>query len=137
MRLKNNFSSSVWKKEEEKFKRVESRIKIPNAKLKNVDCIGLSKKSHFNKIPESGGCYWIWTNEPVIHYLHKQKTPQKMSKGEIIYNGIAKDNVRSRITHHLLADDDAGWWGIRSTSIQRDQSRIGRRLVQILEEFPS
>lgn len=126
IRLKNFFSTSVWKKEENKFKQVESRIKIPNAKLRNVDCIVLSKKSHFHKIPAEGGCYWIWTNEPIYHRLHRNKTPKGFSNGEVIYNGIAKDNVRSRIMHHLSGDIDAGWSGV-SIDIYPSHSRSHKK----------
>ena len=125
-RLKNFFSSSVWKKEESKFRQVESKIRVPNAKLKNVDCIVLSKKSHFEKIPAAGGCYWIWTNEPIYHSLHRNKTPKGFKNGEIIYNGVAQDNVRARIIHHLSGKKDAGWSGV-SIDIYPGNSRSHRK----------
>jgi hypothetical protein len=65
-----------------------------------------------DKIPESGGCYWLWTDEPVLHRLHKNRLPERFDNGEIVYNGIAKDNVRLRIRHHLVGEQEAGWSGI-------------------------
>jgi len=38
--------------------------------------------------------------------------PRTFDNGEIIYNGIAKDNVKSRAFHHLYGFEDAGWSGI-------------------------
>ncbi|MBA7659177.1 hypothetical protein ES703_67150 [subsurface metagenome] len=107
----NKFSKSVWKKQEKKFKKCEEKIKIPNKNLDEVDYIVLKKRDDFDKIPDSGGCYWIWTNEPVKHRFHKNKIPERFNRGEVIYNGIAKDNVQQRIKHHLLSQNP-GWSGI-------------------------
>jgi len=87
-------------------------VKIPNETLDDVDFVILKNESDFDKIPTGGGCYWIWTNEPVVHTLHKNKTPKPFNNGAIIYNGIAKDDVKGRIRHHLLGNADAGWSGI-------------------------
>lgn len=105
--------NKIWAEEEEKFKRAIERVKIPNRKLCNVDVAVVKIKADLDSIPEkSGGCYWIWTNEPVNHSLHKNPTPKKFSGGEIIYNGIAKDNVRGRIEKHLFGSVDEGWSAI-------------------------
>ncbi len=77
-------------------------VEIPNSALDQVDFVDLEAKEDFEKIPSGGGCYWIWTNEPVNHSLHKNSTPSPFDDGEIIYNGIAKDDVKGRIFHHLL-----------------------------------
>jgi hypothetical protein len=110
--VKDKFSKSVWKKEEEKFKKLEEKIKIPDKCLNKVDFVILKTKDDFNSIPNTGGCYWVWTNEPVKHRFHRNKIPERIYKGEIIYNGIAKDNVQDRIIHHLYGKEDAGWSGI-------------------------
>ena len=112
IRLKNSFSLSFWKREEKKFRNVESKIRILSSTLKNVDCVVLSKRKHFDKIPAAGVCYWIWTNKPILHRLNKNNAPVRFMNGEIIYNGIAKDDVRARIIHHLCGDLNAGWSGI-------------------------
>lgn len=112
MTIVSNFSESIWKREEEKFKNLESTIKIPDKELKEVDMVELCAIEDFEKILDRGGCYWIWTNEPVNHSFHRNKTPEKIYGGEIIYNGIAKDNIRPRVKHHLKGEEDAGWSGI-------------------------
>ncbi len=101
-----------WKNEEIKFLNAISDVKIPNAKLSKVSYIIPKDPADLNSIPSGGGCYWIWTDEPVLHSLHKNNTPKPFNKGEIIYNGIAKDDVRGRIKNHIFGDPDAGWSAI-------------------------
>lgn len=105
-------ANEIWQEEEKKFLAAIKGVKIPNYKLGDVLFITPKSEQDFEAIPESGGCYWIWTNEPVLHSLHKNKTPAQFDNGEIIYNGIAKDNVRGRAKHHLMGDVEAGWSGI-------------------------
>ena len=105
-------TNEIWRQEEKKFFDAIKDVKIPNANLVNVDSIVLKKSDDCDKIPSEGGCYWIWTNEPVSHSLHKHLTPMPFEGGEIIYNGIAKDDVKGRIVHHLFGEVDAGWSGI-------------------------
>ena len=124
MQVANKFSQSIWKKEDEKFKKL--RIKVPDKELHKVDFVVLKKNFDFDRIPETGGCYWTWTNEPVKHRFHKHKTPDKIKDGEIIYNGIAKDNLQRRIKHHLLGQPRAGWSGI-SLDIYPGESRSHRK----------
>lgn len=112
--------NKTWLKEDKKITSFEKKVKIPNSKLVNVKFVTLKSRKDFNTIPKKGGCYWIWTNEPVVHSLHKRKTPPKFNKGEIIYNGIAKDDVAGRIKHHLLGDIDAGWSGISIDILQNN-----------------
>lgn len=101
-----------WKLEEKKFLKAIEAVRIPNAQLDDVDCLQLKSKADLNKIPNGGGCYWIWTSEPVYHHLHKNQTPEPIGHGEIIYNGIAKDDVRGRIEKHLFAKTNQTWSGI-------------------------
>lgn len=105
-------SSSFWQLEEKKFLKAIEGVAIPNSSLDNVEFVSSKETTEFVEIPNEGGCYWIWTTEPVLHSLHKHSTPKPFDGGEIIYNGIAKDNVRSRVVHHLLGKADAGWSGI-------------------------
>lgn len=111
-RTKTRYSNNIWHVEAQKFESIEKKVKIPDEKLKNVDFVELKNERSFDKIPSDGGCYWIWTNEPVYHRFHSNKIPKTIDKGEVIYNGIAKDNVNSRIRHHLTAKPDEGWSGI-------------------------
>ena len=104
--------TNIWHSEEQKFLQAIQDVKIPNATLENVDFIVLKSRLDFDLIPTGGGCYWIWTNEPVIHTLHKNENPEQFNGGEIIYNGIAQDDVKGRIKHHLLGHVDAGWSGL-------------------------
>lgn len=101
-------------------------VVIPDNTLNNVDYLLVKSKNDINKIPKGGGCYWIWTNEPVIHSLHKNDCPEPFDGGEIIYNGIAQDDVKGRIKHHLFGDEDAGWSGI-SMDIYKDTSISHRK----------
>jgi len=105
-------ANSYWLKQEKIFLNAIKDVKIPNETLDKVDFIKVSKNTDINSIPSGGGCYWIWTDEPVNHSLHKHKTPKRFNVGEIIYNGIAKDYVKGRIFHHLFGFEDAGWSGI-------------------------
>ena len=115
-----------WIDQEKKFLKALTDVEIPNSNLDKVDFIDISKKSDINKISDGGGCYWIWTNEPVIHTLHKHKLPPQINGGEIIYNGIAKDDVKGRIFHHLFGYEDAGWSGI-SIDIYKNNSTSHRK----------
>jgi len=112
MPLVEHYSLTVWRQEEQRFRELEAAVRIPDATLNEVDVVELSELSEFDKISESGGCYWLWTNEPILHRLHKNPVPERFDNGEIIYNGIAKDNVRMRIKHHLVGQENAGWSGI-------------------------
>jgi len=105
-------ANNIWQEEEKKYLKAIEGVRIPNASLDDVDYISTKNLDDFNQIPNEGGCYWIWTNEPVLHSLHKHPTPKPFNDGEIIYNGIAKDDVRGRVVHHLLGHVDAGWSGI-------------------------
>lgn len=105
-------ANEIWQQEEKKFLAAIQDVKIPNSQLEDVPFIAPKSVDDFEAIPESGGCYWIWRNEPVLHSLHKHRIPDQFGGGEIIYNGIAKDNVRGRAKHHLLGDVEAGWSGI-------------------------
>jgi hypothetical protein len=102
-------ANNIWQREEQKFLKAVKNVKIPNESLRHVD---YATRKEIERIPNSGGCYWIWTNEPVPHTLHKNITPEPFGGGEIIYNGIAKDDVRGRVLNHLMGEIDAGWSGI-------------------------
>ena len=126
MKVLNKFSEDIWKKEEEKFKK--AKIKIPDKNLYKVDSVKLRQQKDFDRIPIMGGCYWIWTNEPVNHRFRKNIIPVEVKCGEIIYNGIAKDNVQNRIKHHLLGEQKTSWSGI-SMDIYPGESRSHRKKV--------
>lgn len=115
-----------WKTEETKFLKAVSKVMIPDKKLSYVNHIKLRKEEDFSKIPVKGGCYWIWTNEMVSHSFHRHKTPDKIFNGEIIYNGIAKDNIQWRARNHLLSSEEEGWSGI-SLDIYKNQSNSHRK----------
>ncbi len=105
-------ANNYWLEQEQKFLNAIKDVEIPNANLENVDFKLVKNNNDLNSIPSGGGCYWIWTNEPVKHSLHKHKTPNAFNGGEVIYNGIAKDDVKSRVFHHLFGFEDAVWSGI-------------------------
>lgn len=103
----------IWIEQDALVKRHESDLLFPKKDLSNVPCVKVRTLEDLKVIPPGkGGCYWIWTNEPVNHKLHKNKIPDGFNAGRIIYNGIAKDNVLSRIKHHLFGKVNEGWSGI-------------------------
>jgi len=104
--------NEIWQKEEQKFLQAIKDVNIPNSSLENVAVVIPKNTFDLDVIPQSGGCYWIWTNEPVKHSLHKNAPPEPFDNGEIVYNGIAKDDVRSRVKHDLFGQAGAGWSGI-------------------------
>ncbi len=112
MPLVEHHSVTVWRLEKQRFSELEGQVRIPSERLDEVDVVELTDLSDFEKFPESGGCYWLWTNEPILHRLHKHDLPNPLDGGQIVYNGIAKDNVRARILHHLAGKEDEGWSGI-------------------------
>lgn len=105
-------ANEIWQQEEIKFLKAIEDVKIPNAILDDVAFVTLKSIDDLEIIPQGGGCYWIWTNEPVLHTFHKNTIPRPFNDGEIIYNGIAKDDVRSRVKHHLFGDIHAVLSGI-------------------------
>lgn len=119
-------ANSYWLKQEKKFFKAIKNAKVPNTKLEKVDHTMVKTANDLKNIPNGGGCYWIWTNESVKHSLHKHKLPKKFKGGEIIYNGVAKDDVKGRICHHLFGSVDAGWSGI-SIDIYTKRSKSHRK----------
>jgi hypothetical protein len=105
-------SNSYWLEQEKRFLEAIKDVEVPNGTLDKVDFILVKNGDDLNSIPSGGGCYWIWTNEPIKHSLHKHKTPNSFEGGVVIYNGIAKNDVKGRIFHHLFGFEDAGWSGI-------------------------
>jgi hypothetical protein len=119
-------SNSYWLEQEKKFLEAISNVDVPNETLDKVDSVKIKSHDDFTKISNGGCCYWIWTNEPVVHSLHNNNTPKPFDGGEIIYNGIAKDDVKGRVFHHLFGFEDAGWSGI-SMDIYRKPSTSHRK----------
>lgn len=105
-------ANKFWLEQEEKFLNAIKNVEIPNYCLDNVDFKIVKNSNDLNSIPSGGGCYWIWTNEPVRHSLHKHIIPNAFNAGEVIYNGIAIDDVKGRLFHHLFGFEDASWSGI-------------------------
>ncbi len=118
--------NQYWINQEKKFLEAIKDVEIPNSKLEKVDYVEVKSQENLNRIPDGGGCYWIWTNEPVIHTLHKNPLPPELNSGQIIYNGIAKDDVKGRIFHHLSGYEDANWSGI-SMDIYKNNSQSHRK----------
>jgi len=119
-------ANSYWIKQEKKFIKAINSANVPDNKLDKVDFVVVKNLDDLKLIPNEGGCYWIWTNEPVKHSLHKNKLSAPLKNGEIIYNGVAKDNVRGRVIHHLFGRFDAGWSGI-SMDIYTKSSKSHRK----------
>jgi len=118
-----------WLEEEKKYLAAVKAVQIPNEFLANVPYIIVKNLSDVGKIDIGGGCYWIWTNEPIEHQFHQNPTPKLFDGGEIIYNGIAKDDVRGRVEHHLLGDEDAEWSGISIDLYQGGKTKSHRKKI--------
>ncbi|HDP67804.1 MAG TPA: hypothetical protein ENN20_04790 [Candidatus Marinimicrobia bacterium] len=135
-------ANNYWLDQEKKFLKAIEGVDVPNETLDNVDFVEVNSHNDFSKIPNGGGCYWIWTNEPVIHSLHKNQTPKPFQNGEIIYNGIAKDDVKGRIFHHLYGFEDAGWSGIsldiytKASSSHRKKACSPKGKVPFINNIP-
>ena len=128
--------NSYWIEQEKIFSDAIKNVKIPNASLDKVNNIIINTATDLSKIPDVGGCYWIWTNEPVVHTLHKHPLPNKINDGEIIYNGIAKDKVRERIEHHLFGKEDAGWSGISLDIYQGNSTSHRKKAMSVKGKVP-
>jgi hypothetical protein len=126
MNRENNNRNNIWLIKDRIIIEYETSIVIPNGKLNAVPRIEVINKDSLNELPDGGGCYWIWTNEPVNHSLHKNRNPIGHNGGQIIYNGIAQDGLRGRILHHLFGVISAGWSGI-SMDILLGQSESHRK----------
>jgi hypothetical protein len=118
--------NSTWSNENNRFLSLERTVQIPNGCLRGVSRVALDSPQDFNSIPDSGGCYWIWTDEHVIHSMHNRVIPNKFDGGRVIYNGLAKDNLRLRISYHLRSEHDATWSGI-SMDIFMGRSKSHRK----------
>lgn len=95
--------------------------------LDHVDNIRIIQSSDFEKITDKGGCYWIWTNEPIHHSFHNDSFPSRFENGEIIYNGFTKNNMRSRLRNHLLSKEDEGRSGISIDIYLKDHQGSHRK----------
>lgn len=106
--------SIVWIEQDIKVQKFEETLLIPDERLTDVENVQLNAKDDFKKIPKTGGCYWITTTEPIKHAFHRNPLPKQIDSFEIIYNGIAKQDVQGRIKRHLLINkEDPDWSGIR------------------------
>lgn len=106
--------TNVWINQDIKVQEIEKTLLIPDERLTGVENVQLNTEDDFKKIPHNGGCYWITTNEPIKHAFHKNPLPNEIDSFEIIYNGIAIQDVQGRIKRHLLIKkEDPGWSGIR------------------------
>lgn len=135
-------ANNYWLEQEKKFLKAIENVDVPNEKLDNVDFIDLKSHQDLGNIGVGGGCYWIWTNEPVIHSLHKNPIPKPFDDGELIYNGIAKDDVKGRVFHHLFGFEDAGWSGIsidiytKASNSHRKKACSPNGKVPFINNFP-
>lgn len=99
-----------WIEIDSKVVEFEGGLEIPNEKLDDVNEVTITRLSDLEDIPKEGGCYWIWTTELIKHSLHPnwQNFPKPVRGGEIIYNGISKDDIRGRIQKHLFGKVNEG-----------------------------
>lgn len=92
--------------------KITSKININSNTKNNVKSTIKNIFNQSNQNINMGGCYWLWTNEPIHHYLHTHKTPDKFDGGEIIYNGISDKGLINRVLHHIFGNEKQAWSGI-------------------------
>lgn len=102
----------TWKEIDIEVFNFENKIIIPNENLEEVPFVIIKGYDDLLKIPREGGCYWIWTDREIYHSFNNNPHPKKFNNGEIIYNGIAKDDIRGRIQKHLLGNVEEGFSAI-------------------------
>lgn len=102
--------ANKWINIDKKIEEFEGSLEIPDEELTDVNEVTISSLSALVDIPKEGGCYWIWTTESVKHSLHPnfQNFPKPVRGGEIIYNGISKDDIKGRIQKHLFGKVNEG-----------------------------
>jgi len=122
----NTGYNQIWVAQDKLMLNRERGLSIPNGNLENTPWVEVVDEDSLNEIPDEGGCYWIWTNEEIRHKLHKNHIPDIHNNGRIIYNGIAKDNIRDRIRKHLFSYEHEGWSAI-SVDIYKHPSKSHRK----------
>ena len=91
----------------------QKRYAIPTRDLSDLPYVDIKSEEDFDKIPNTGGAYWIVTDEPIGHAMNKYEDQRvKLNVGEVIYNGMASGNVRGRVKSHLYRVKDGGWSAI-------------------------
>ena len=67
MSIQSVGNNNIWVMEDQKALQFESTLRIPNAILSGVSMVDMVSDTDLDSIPNTGGCYWIWTTEPVLH----------------------------------------------------------------------
>ena len=104
----------MWsRKQTETFiKELEDNAWTPDAELRGAKKVTIDSRQSLLDLPKSNAAYWVSTNEPVLHSMHKHTNPMLLENGhEVIYNGVTM-GLRSRITEHLLRKKCKGNSGI-------------------------
>lgn len=102
MTRKFQFSSKQMAEDQKKYA-------VPARNLSDLPYVDIKSEKDFKMIPNTGGAYWIVTDEKIPHAMNKyHNTRVVLDAGEVIYNGMAKDDVRARIKAHLNRIDDKG-----------------------------
>ena len=91
-------ANEIWQQEEQKFLQAIKDVKIPNSSLENVAVVIPKKASDLDVIPQSGGCYWIWTNEPVKHSLHKNARQRLLMTGKLFIMESLKTMLEAELS---------------------------------------
>lgn len=79
-------------------------VEVPDSKLTGISSIRIQGIRDIEHIPKKiQGTYWICTNEPITHCLHKGvNIPKKLENNfQIVYSGSSCD-LRDRAKQHLL-----------------------------------
>jgi hypothetical protein len=123
-----------WIEQDKYVQNFEASLPFPKWDLSDVPSLLVKHQEDLKSLPKGGGCYWIWTDEPVWHKLHKEKEIPKKVKystkdGAIVYNGIAKDNVKARLMHHLFGDPNQGWSGISMDILKYDAQSHAKKAM--------
>ena len=105
-------NNKPWIESNEKVIELKKKLWIPDNNLTDLGKIEITCLADIKEIIGRGGCYWIATNEPIYHMMQKDNKVIKIGDLYIIYNGIAKDDLHTRILAHLFAEPNQSWSGI-------------------------
>jgi len=101
-------------------------VQVPDAELSGISSVRIKSLTDVEDIPRRiQGTYWISTNEPITHCLHKGVSiPKKLGNSfQIVYSGTSCD-LRERAKQHLL----------RTNGVYGTMSGIS---IDILQQPPS
>lgn len=105
-----------WQLQDKQLLEIQRTLIIPSFDLRDVPYVRIQSAADLEDVPKTGGDYFIWTTSPVSHSLNGAGCAS-FGGGKVIYNGLAKNDLRGRCATHLVRDrDQVG--GMSAISVQ-------------------